>query len=80
MDSIEEKIKQVQAGEVYLFLDIIRLYQQRIYLYCFRLLNNKEEAEDAVQDIFIKAYQNISHLRRKVAVDNGNVSFLSIHK
>lgn len=65
MDSIEEKIKRVQAGEVYLFSDIIRLYQQRIYLYCFRLLNNKEEAEDAVQDIFIKAYQNISQFEAK---------------
>ncbi|SDM62044.1 RNA polymerase sigma factor [Paenibacillus jilunlii] len=59
MDSIEEKIKRIQAGEVYLFSDIIRLYQQRIYVYCFRLLNSREEAEDAVQDIFIKAYQNI---------------------
>ncbi|KWX72300.1 RNA polymerase subunit sigma [Paenibacillus jilunlii] len=59
VDSIEEKIKRIQAGEVYLFSDIIRLYQQRIYVYCFRLLNSREEAEDAVQDIFIKAYQNI---------------------
>ncbi|KWX80451.1 RNA polymerase subunit sigma [Paenibacillus riograndensis] len=59
VDSIEEKIKRIQAGEVYLFSDVIRLYQQRIYVYCFRLLNSREEAEDAVQDIFIKAYQNI---------------------
>ncbi|KTD84985.1 RNA polymerase subunit sigma [Paenibacillus etheri] len=70
VDSIEEKIKRVQAGEVYLFSDIIRLYQQRIYLYCFRLLNNKEEAEDAVQDIFIKAYQNIGHFESQVSFNS----------
>ncbi|MNP24554.1 ECF RNA polymerase sigma factor SigW [compost metagenome] len=70
MDSIEEKIKRVQAGEVYLFSDIIKLYQQRIYLYCFRLLNNKEEAEDAVQDIFVKAYQNIGHFESQVSFNS----------
>ncbi|WP_246553374.1 RNA polymerase sigma factor [Paenibacillus tritici] len=63
MDSIEEKIRRIQAGEAPLFSDVIRLYQQRIYLYCFRLMNNKEEAEDAVQDVFIKAYQNIGQFR-----------------
>lgn len=63
MDSIEKKIERIQAGEVFLFSDIIRLYQQRIYLYCFRLLNNKEEAEDAVQDVLIKAYQNIGQFK-----------------
>jgi RNA polymerase sigma factor (sigma-70 family) len=63
VDSIEEKIRRIQAGEAPLFSDVIRLYQQRIYLYCFRLMNNKEEAEDAVQDVFIKAYQNIGQFR-----------------
>ncbi|WP_340021988.1 sigma-70 family RNA polymerase sigma factor [Paenibacillus sp. FSL K6-1096] len=59
MDSTEEKVRRIQAGEAHLFSDVIRLYQHRIYLYCYRLLNNREEAEDAVQDVLIKAYQNI---------------------
>ncbi|WP_379146096.1 RNA polymerase sigma factor [Paenibacillus sp. sgz500992] len=63
MDSIEEKIRRIQAGDARLFSDVIRLYQQRIYLYCFRLLNSKEEAEDAVQDVLIKAYQNIGQYK-----------------
>lgn len=63
MDSTEEIIKRIQAGEGHLFSDVIRLYQHRIYLYCYRLLNNREEAEDAVQDVLIKAYQNIGHYK-----------------
>ncbi|ETT55612.1 MULTISPECIES: RNA polymerase sigma factor [unclassified Paenibacillus] len=63
MDPIEEKIRRIQGGEGGLYSDVIRLYQQRIYLYCYRLLNNKEEAEDAVQDILIKAYQNIGQYK-----------------
>ncbi|MFD1908858.1 RNA polymerase sigma factor [Paenibacillus rhizoplanae] len=63
VDPIEEKIRRIQGGEGGLYSDVIRLYQQRIYLYCYRLLNNKEEAEDAVQDILIKAYQNIGQYK-----------------
>ncbi|WP_156830056.1 RNA polymerase sigma factor [Paenibacillus sp. HW567] len=63
MDSIEDKIRRIQAGEAYLFSDVIRLYQQRIYLYCFRLLSSEEEAKDAVQDVLIKAYQNIGQFK-----------------
>ncbi|WP_245368292.1 RNA polymerase sigma factor [Paenibacillus silagei] len=63
VDPIEEKIRRIQDGEGGLYSDVIRLYQQRIYLYCYRLLNNKEDAEDAVQDILIKAYQNIGQYK-----------------
>lgn len=63
MDVIGDKIKRIQDGEGGLYSDVIRLYQQRIYLYCYRLLNNKEEAEDAVQDILIKAYQHIGQYK-----------------
>lgn len=63
MDSMEEKIRRIQAGDARLFSDVIKLYQQRIYLYCFRMLNSREEAEDAVQDVLIKAYQNIGQYK-----------------
>jgi RNA polymerase sigma-70 factor, ECF subfamily len=42
------------------------LYEQNgagIYRVCLRFLNNQAEAEDAVQEIFIKAYQSIALFR-----------------
>ncbi len=42
--------------------NIIEEYGQKIYKYCYNMLRNRQEAEDAVQDIFIKVYNNMSHL------------------
>ncbi|GGF65209.1 RNA polymerase sigma factor [Paenibacillus albidus] len=67
MESIEDKIKRIQSGEIYIFADIIDAYQNRIYKYCLRLLNNKEEAEDAVQDIMLKVYEKIRSYQMQVS-------------
>lgn len=39
------------------FDNIVEEYTNLIFNYCFRMLRNKHEAEDAVQEIFIKAYK-----------------------
>ncbi|MBT2289943.1 sigma-70 family RNA polymerase sigma factor [Paenibacillus albidus] len=67
MESIEDKIKRIQSGEVYLFADIIDIYQNRIYKYCLRLLHSREEAEDAVQDIMLKVYEKIRYYHLQVS-------------
>ncbi|WP_310551047.1 RNA polymerase sigma factor [Paenibacillus glufosinatiresistens] len=56
---LEQLIRFVQEGEVQPFEPIIRKFQKPIYLYCFYLLKNSQEAEDAAQDIFIKAIRHI---------------------
>ncbi|MDO7907674.1 RNA polymerase sigma factor [Paenibacillus sp. JX-17] len=52
-------LEQVRQGDVQSYTHVIRRYQKRIYLYCYYLLQSREEAEDAAQDIFIKALENI---------------------
>ena len=52
-------IEQVQAGDKQAYTHIIRRYQQQIFLYCYYLLKNREEAEDAAQEIFIKGLEHI---------------------
>ncbi|WP_407053374.1 RNA polymerase sigma factor [Paenibacillus dendritiformis] len=63
MDSMEEKVFQVQAGDVQEYACIVERFQRPLYLYCTRLLGNRHEAEDAVQEVLIKAYEKI-HLYR----------------
>ncbi|BFH68897.1 ECF RNA polymerase sigma factor SigW [Paenibacillus dendritiformis] len=65
MDGIEEKVIQVQAGDVHEYACIVERFQQPLYLYCTRLLGNRQEAEDAVQEALVKAYEKI-HLYRPV--------------
>lgn len=38
MDGIEEKVIQVQAGDVREYACIVERFQQPLYLYCTRLL------------------------------------------
>jgi RNA polymerase sigma factor (sigma-70 family) len=38
------------------FNDLVRQYNRNLYGYAFRILRNQEEAEDAVQEVFIKLW------------------------
>jgi RNA polymerase sigma-70 factor (ECF subfamily) len=60
---IEEVIRRVQQGDSNAFEPIIHAYQQKLFAYCFYMLGNRQEAEDIVQEVFIKAYQSL-HLYR----------------
>ena len=40
------------------FSDLVRQFSRKLYGYAFRILRNQEEAEDAVQEIFIKLWNS----------------------
>ncbi|CQR53205.1 RNA polymerase ecf-type sigma factor [Paenibacillus riograndensis SBR5] len=63
LDWIEQAVARVQAGEVEPYAQIVEAYQKPIHRYCSRLLGSRSEAEDAVQDILVKAYLNIAAYR-----------------
>jgi RNA polymerase sigma-70 factor, ECF subfamily len=60
---IEEIIRRVNQGDSNAFEPIIHIYQQRLFAYCFYMLGSRQEAEDIVQETFIRAYQSL-HLYR----------------
>ncbi|AIQ44826.1 DNA-directed RNA polymerase subunit sigma [Paenibacillus sp. FSL R7-0273] len=60
-------VEQVQQGEVQAYSLIIEHFQRPIYLYCYYLLGSREEAEDAAQDIFLKALEHIGSFRQTVS-------------
>ena len=64
---IEEAIHQVHAGDRQAFTIIIKEYERKIYTYCYYLLRSREEAEDAVQDIFVKVYQQLRRYEKRVS-------------
>ncbi|WP_249435684.1 RNA polymerase sigma factor [Paenibacillus sp. Marseille-Q4541] len=65
--TIEEYVHQVQAGQARAFIPIVKYYQQQMYIYCCRLLGSDQDAEDAVQDIFLSAYKSISSYKPEVS-------------
>jgi RNA polymerase sigma-70 factor, ECF subfamily len=55
--SDDEVIRRCQRGDVELFGVLVKRYQDRLYNLCFRLLGGSEDARDAAQESFIRAFE-----------------------
>ncbi len=53
-------IKRAGSGDKTAFETLVRRYQDKVYNICRYVLGNASDAEDAAQDVFIKAYRNLS--------------------
>lgn len=67
MESIEEWVEKVQGGDTEAYQPIVEALQSPIYAYCCRILGNRQEAEDAAQDILFKSYKRIIDYRPTVS-------------
>jgi len=55
-----EIIIQAQQGDEFAFNTIVETFQTPVYNLCYRMLGNPQEAEDAAQESFWRAYQAIA--------------------
>lgn len=62
---VNKRIKQVLKGDQNAFADIVSLYQHKLYQVCYRMLSNKQEAEDIAQEAFVRAYMNLHTFDQK---------------
>jgi len=58
-------IVQAQQGDDEAFTMLVETYQKPVYNLCYRMLGEPEAAEDAAQDTFLKAYQNLNRYDRE---------------
>lgn len=56
----EQLAEQIQEGDQRALADIIERYQQKLFFYTLRMVGSEDEADDVVQETFLKAYQNIN--------------------
>ena len=52
-------ILQAQRGSDEAFTRLVETYQTPVYNLCYRMLSEPEAAEDAAQESFLRAYQNL---------------------
>ncbi|HDL77432.1 MAG TPA: sigma-70 family RNA polymerase sigma factor [Lentisphaerae bacterium] len=57
--SDEALLNRMQAGDEAACEELVRRYQSRIYSLVYNMVGNREDAEDLVQDIFVRAFRNI---------------------
>jgi RNA polymerase sigma-70 factor (ECF subfamily) len=65
--SDEEAIRRVLQGEIGLFEIIMRRYNQRLYRVARAILRDDGEAEDVMQDAYVRAYQHLAQFAGKAA-------------
>ena len=52
-------MRRVLAGDARTYAQLVDRYQARLGRYALRMLGNAEDAEDALQDTFIRAYRSL---------------------
>lgn len=63
----KDLIAEIRKGDLNGFEIVIETFQQPIFTYCYRMLGNKQEAEDAVQEVFLKACEKIKSYREDIS-------------
>ncbi|MCG7375437.1 RNA polymerase sigma factor [Paenibacillus sp. ACRSA] len=62
---VELAIESVKVGDRQAYEIIIHQFERPMYTYCYYILKNHAETEDAVQEIFIRAYEHLHQYRKQ---------------
>jgi len=60
----QELVTRAQAGDNSAFTALVQRYQNRIYRLAKNITQNKEDAEDVLQEAFLKAYSHLDTFQR----------------
>lgn len=60
---LKDRIHQILHGHVELFEQIVQEHQRSISTFCYFMLGDRQEAEDATQEVFFKAYRSLESYR-----------------
>ncbi|MCS6908369.1 MAG: sigma-70 family RNA polymerase sigma factor [Anaerolineales bacterium] len=52
-------IQQALLGDTEAFVELIELYQRSVFNLCYRMLGTLEDAEDAAQETFLRAFHSL---------------------
>jgi RNA polymerase sigma-70 factor (ECF subfamily) len=60
-----ELVERCKQGDARCFKKLYELYNKAMFNTSFRILNNRAEAEDVLQESFIDAFRNIHHFENR---------------
>ncbi len=58
-------VERAQRGDQNAFAQLVELYQIPVYNLAYRMLSNAQDAEDAAQETFLRAYAQIKQFKRE---------------
>src|SRR5262245_33840397 len=64
-DADAELVDRYLAGDTSAFDELMIRYERQIYRVCYRFVENREDAMDLAQEVFIKAFEHLGSFRRE---------------
>ena len=61
--SDHELVARARSRDVSAYDELVRRHQRKIYALVYNMTGNREDAEDVVQDVFVKAYASLDHFQ-----------------
>src|SRR5437762_6136158 len=58
-------VERYLAGDTSAFDELMIRYERQIYRLCFRFVENRDDAMDLAQEVFIKAFEHLGTFRRE---------------
>jgi RNA polymerase sigma-70 factor (ECF subfamily) len=58
-------VRRVQGGNTEAFEELVRRYERKVYNITYRLMGNEQDASEALQDAFMRAYRFIGKFQFK---------------
>jgi RNA polymerase sigma-70 factor (ECF subfamily) len=58
-------VERYLAGDMSAFDELMIRYERQIYRICYRFVNNRDDAMDLAQEVFIKAFEHLGNFRRE---------------
>src|SRR5687768_3112285 len=67
-------VERYLAGEMAAFDELMIRYERQIYRVCYRFVDNREDAMDLAQEVFIKAFEHLTSFRRESSLRHGSTA------
>ena len=72
METVENTlVMRAQSGSVDAFTELVRKHSSQIYKCSLRILQNREDAEDNLQNVLLQVVRNISRFEGKSRFSTG---------
>ncbi|MCL2546229.1 MAG: RNA polymerase sigma factor [Oscillospiraceae bacterium] len=67
-DALAELVHRIKNGDMTAFRSLYEQTQKQIYYFALKVMRNKEEAEDILQETYISAYRHIEKCKNDRAI------------
>ena len=62
LDRERDLLLRAMAGDLRAYAALVKAYEERMFFTAYRILHSREDAEDCLQETFVRAWENLSGL------------------